>query len=72
MCADLPAARFTQTLAQNLYLEQSARGFIVTGSNVGEFKVRRDGRIQMLATLEINIALWGMIISAAMEAAHFF
>jgi hypothetical protein len=26
----------------------------------------------MLATLEINIALWGMIISAAMEAAHFF
>jgi hypothetical protein len=28
--------------------------------------------IQMLATLEINIALWGMIISAAMEAAHFF
>jgi hypothetical protein len=53
-------------------LEQSARGFIITGSNVGEFKVRRDGRIQMLATLEINIALWGMIISAAMEAAHFF
>jgi hypothetical protein len=53
-------------------LEQSVRGFIITGRNVGEFKVRRDGRIQMLATLEINIALWGMIISAAMEAAHFF
>jgi hypothetical protein len=42
------------------------------GYNVGEFKVRRDGGIQMLLTFEINVALWGMIVCAAVEAAQYF
>jgi hypothetical protein len=54
-----------------LQLEESARGFIFAGYNVGEFIVRRDGGIQMLLTFEINVALWGMIVCAAMEAAQY-
>ena len=34
-------------------------------------KVRRDGGIQMLLTFEINVALWGMIVCAAMEAVRY-
>jgi hypothetical protein len=48
-----------------------ARGFTITGYNVGGYKVRRD-RAYELAALEINFALWGMIGCAMMEAAQFF
>jgi hypothetical protein len=45
----------------------------MTRYNVGaSLKVRRDGGIQMLLTFEINVALWGMIVCAAMEAAQYF
>jgi hypothetical protein len=51
---------------------ESARGFTITGYNVGGYKVRRDRGYEMLAALEINFALWGMIGCAMMETAQFF
>jgi hypothetical protein len=57
---------------QNLWKE-SARGFIMDEYNFGGLIVRRRrGTIKMLVALEINAALWGMIICATMEAAQLF
>jgi hypothetical protein len=52
-------------------LQESARGFIVARCNVGEFKVDERRGIQMLLALEINLALWGMIICAVMGTVQF-
>jgi hypothetical protein len=53
-------------------LRESGRGFIVASYNVGVSMVRRKGGRQMHVALQIDLALWGMIICAGIKAAQFF
>ena len=68
---DLRAPHFAHICASSLQWGISSR-LHDCGQSIGEFKVRRQGGFQMLLTLEINVALWGMIVCAALEAAQFF
>ena len=52
-------------------LERGSR-LNTNGSNDGPVKVRQDGGAEMRVTLEINLALWGMIFRAAVQAAQHF
>ena len=53
-------------------LERGSR-LNTNGSNDGPIKDRQeDGGVEMRVTLEINLALWGMIFCAAVQAAQHF
>jgi hypothetical protein len=51
---------------------ESARGFFIPDTTSASSKSEGTGGIQMLLTIEINVALWGMIVCAVMEGAQYF
>jgi hypothetical protein len=51
---------------------ESARDFFIPDTTSSSSRSEGTGGIQMLLAIEINFALWGMIVCAAIEATQYF